>query len=421
MKQSIFKTLLLSASLFGCTQQTAQAQEAIKTVSLTVTGSGKTIEQAKTNALRSAIEQAFGTFISSKTEIFNDNLVKDEIVSVSNGNIQKFEVISEVQMPNSDYAVVLKAIVSISKLVTYCKSKGITVEYEGGLFAQNMDLILLNEKNELVAWQNTKKVIDELMKRSFEYTINSSPPTLVNNTKYQIGIEIDISMNKNYQLATDILLKFCESITLSEKGVQEYVKVAKPFYPVIFPLKQISTWTFLSFQQEKTIIKPSFKLKDFVFRNRLVANEILHLPWDFAKSAVYGFKLSNGLDNLSMSEYTTKGKVLVYMAPYMKPDVFRGYIWKIPNDNIWGLFGRTRYGYEKGCEGVLGENDFFEEDFFPDQNQDGYGYRYDSNELIENLPVLNFIGISQFLHLQITDQRDIEEIRKIKELKININ
>ena len=210
-----------------------------------------------------------------------------------------------------------------------------TVEYEGGLFAQNMDLILLNEKNELVAWQNTKKIIDELMMRSFEYSIHSSPPTLVNNTKYQIGIEIDISMNKNYQLATDILLKFCESITLSEKGVQEYAKVTKPIYPVLFPLKQISMWTFLSFQQEKTIIKPSFKSKEFVFRNRLVANEILHLPWDFAKRAVYGFKLSNGLDNLSMSEYTTKGNVFVSMAPYMKPNVFRGYIWKIPRDDIW--------------------------------------------------------------------------------------
>jgi hypothetical protein len=65
-----------------------------KTVTLTVSGTGKTLEEAKTNALRSAIEQAFGAFISSKTEILNDNLVKDEIVSVSNGNIQSFEILN---------------------------------------------------------------------------------------------------------------------------------------------------------------------------------------------------------------------------------------------------------------------------------------------------------------------------------------
>lgn len=75
-----------------------------KTVTLTVAGQGKTQDEAKQKALRSAIEQAFGTFISSKTEILNDNLVKDEIVSIANGNIQKFEIISEVQIPSGYYA-----------------------------------------------------------------------------------------------------------------------------------------------------------------------------------------------------------------------------------------------------------------------------------------------------------------------------
>ena len=82
---------------------------------LNVSGTRKTLEEAKTNALRSAIEQAFGAFISSKTEILNDDLVKDEIVSVSNGNIQKFDIISQVEIPNNGYAMTLYATVSISK------------------------------------------------------------------------------------------------------------------------------------------------------------------------------------------------------------------------------------------------------------------------------------------------------------------
>ena len=36
-------------------------------VTLTTSGTGKTIEEAKNNALRSAIEQAFGAFISSQS------------------------------------------------------------------------------------------------------------------------------------------------------------------------------------------------------------------------------------------------------------------------------------------------------------------------------------------------------------------
>jgi len=98
-----------------CQVSNAFSQED-KTVTLVVSGQGVTQEEARQKALRGAIEQAFGTFISSKTEILNDNLVKDEIVSVANGNIQKFEIISEVQIPSGNYATSLRATVSITKL-----------------------------------------------------------------------------------------------------------------------------------------------------------------------------------------------------------------------------------------------------------------------------------------------------------------
>lgn len=115
-----------------------------KTVTLVVSGQGKTQDEAKQNALRSAIEQAFGTFISSKTEILNDNLVKDEIVSVANGNIQKFEIISEVQIPSGGYATSLKATVSVTKLTSFVESKGVVVEFKGSILAANVKQQMLN-------------------------------------------------------------------------------------------------------------------------------------------------------------------------------------------------------------------------------------------------------------------------------------
>ena len=128
-----------------------------KTVTLVVSGQGKTQDEAKQNALRSAIEQAFGTFISSKTEILNDNLVKDEIVSINNGNIQKFDIISEVQIPDGGYATTLKATVSVTKLTSFVENKGVIVEFKGGLFAENIKLQNLYEKNEL-------KTVDNIFK-----------------------------------------------------------------------------------------------------------------------------------------------------------------------------------------------------------------------------------------------------------------
>ena len=85
------KFTLLFAFITAINVMYSQTTENI--VTLTTSGTGKTIEEAKNNALRSAIEQAFGAFISSKTEILNDEIVKDEIVSLSGGSILNYEII----------------------------------------------------------------------------------------------------------------------------------------------------------------------------------------------------------------------------------------------------------------------------------------------------------------------------------------
>lgn len=103
-------------------------------VSLVVSSKGTTEEEAKTNALRSAIEQAFGTFISSRTEILNDNLVQDQIVSLSNGNIKNFEVLSSLFLSEQNlHLVTLNATVSLDKLTSFVQSKGYNdVSFDGG-------------------------------------------------------------------------------------------------------------------------------------------------------------------------------------------------------------------------------------------------------------------------------------------------
>ena len=82
MKRILIFTFVLLMSL------TLSAQD--NTIRLTVSGEGATKEEATANALRSAIEQAFGTFVSANTQILNDDIVKDEIATISSGNIQEY-------------------------------------------------------------------------------------------------------------------------------------------------------------------------------------------------------------------------------------------------------------------------------------------------------------------------------------------
>ena len=112
--------------------------------------------------------------IKSKSLLMNarnllneNNLVKDEIVSVANGNIQKFEIISEVQIPNGGYTTSLKATVSVTKLTSFVESKGVVVEFKGSLFSFNINQLILNEANESKAIEEITSTTLNIISKSF--------------------------------------------------------------------------------------------------------------------------------------------------------------------------------------------------------------------------------------------------------------
>lgn len=111
----------------------ANGQGANKDVILITTGTGNTLEEAQQSALRNATEQAFGAFISSKTEMFNDVVVADQMSSVAGGNIRSYEVLNENQLPNGHWISTLRTIVSIDKLTSFIQSKGDAVNINGEL------------------------------------------------------------------------------------------------------------------------------------------------------------------------------------------------------------------------------------------------------------------------------------------------
>jgi hypothetical protein len=230
------KTLLVFCLLINL-QVNAQED---KTVTLTVSGTGKTLEEAKTNALRSAIEQAFGAFISSKTEILNDNLIKDEIVSVANGNVQKFEIVSQVEMPNSGYAMTLNATVSITNLTSFAESKGVAIEFKGGLFAQNIKLQKLNEEAEEKATKNLIEVYIQLLENSFDFNLESTEPVMVPGQSdiYKIIFKVTTIENKNYNNFIKFFKETLSNVQANEEEASNIQKVGKPIYTLVVDSKE---------------------------------------------------------------------------------------------------------------------------------------------------------------------------------------
>ena len=147
-------------------------------VALTVSADGATKEEATKIALRSAIEQAYGAFVSANTTILNDEMVKDEIVTISNGSIKSYQEVASVLLPNGRTTVTLNAIVSISKLTSYAQSKGATTEFAGATFAMNVKMRELNKKNEMKALDNLIAQIKALLPVAFDRELVLSEPEL---------------------------------------------------------------------------------------------------------------------------------------------------------------------------------------------------------------------------------------------------
>ncbi len=215
------------------------SQSGDKNVILTVSGQGLSLDKARQSALRAAVEQAFGAFISAKTEILNDEIVADQITSVSAGNIQSYETLSEMKLPNETWAVTLKAVVSVDKLTSFVQSKGVEVTVKGSLFSINIKQQLLNEQGETDAICEMVGVLHEPMQTSFDFQlINREPTSLDAESKnWSIPVEVSVIANDNYNTCMDYFKKTMAAISLSETEMYTYKELGKNIFSVEFSIK----------------------------------------------------------------------------------------------------------------------------------------------------------------------------------------
>jgi hypothetical protein len=235
IKFSLRKVMILfSYSLLFFINVTAQEEN--KDVIITASGSGKTLEDAKQSALRSAIEQAFGAFISSKTEMFNDQIVADQMASVSSGNIKSFEILNQGQLPDGRWGVTLKTIVSVDKLTSFVQAKGITIEVKGGMFALNIKQQLLNEQGEFNAVAEMVGLLHEPMQISFDYVIKSSDPRSldVESKNWEIPLSVTATCNNNIDFCANYFKKTLSALSLTSAEVETYKSLTKQVFPVRF-------------------------------------------------------------------------------------------------------------------------------------------------------------------------------------------
>lgn len=268
-------------------EQPMQSQTNEKVISLVANGTGSTEEEAIKNALRSAIEQVYGSFISANTHIVNDELIKDEIVSVTSGNIENYSLISSDYSSDGKVIVIVKATVSIGKLVQYAQSKGASVELAGATFAMNMKIREMETNNEYQALLMLKKQMCLIASKGiYDYNVTIEDPSLKPEQypgnmsdsqrqqylkSYKLPVKIDFIPNNNAEELIDCIIKTLKGISIPLSEVESYKKAGLPVYRVgtnvylrndFFSSNSKRLMPFQLLRLIKTLAACSFKLTD---------------------------------------------------------------------------------------------------------------------------------------------------------------
>ncbi len=212
---------VIAAILFAATSF-AQVDE----VTLTTIGTGRTEDEATLRALRNALEQTFGTFVSENTSIVNDELVRDEIATTSKGNVKEFKKLSVVQLPNKNISVTLKATISVNKLIKYARNNGSRAEFAGQTYAMNVKLLKLQQQNANKTLDVMKDNVITLCQGVFDYDIKLGEVKKQcftnHNDDYILPFSLDVyatDVTSNiYSLITETL----DAMRMSSSMVQDF-------------------------------------------------------------------------------------------------------------------------------------------------------------------------------------------------------
>lgn len=330
-----------------------------KSVTLVVSGTGSTKDDAVKNALRSAIEQTYGTFVSANTQIVNDELTKDEIVSISSGNVEKFTELSQEKLPNGQISVNVKAKVSIGKLIKYAESKGASAELAGATFMMNIKIKELNKENTGKALCNMyDKMLRIARMNLFDYSVKIDDPKRKEGSQdmYIITVNLTMVQNQNFRSMKDEFINTIKALMLTEEEIEDYKKSNIPVYflkgvPIeCFGIDRARYWN--RFHEEGPAL--SFNPEDIINKSRPISVVLTELIFDSS----FSFTITDNIGNESViCKNKTQGSDLLSGKTNCAVPLFWDYVYnqkyKYHYNVLYGCVAKRKEGSE---DNFLGPN-----------------------------------------------------------------
>jgi len=350
-----------------------EKQNGSQTKEITVTGIGATLESAEKQALASAIRQAVGAYMDSKTIIENEEIIQDRILSVSNAFVDKYELVGQPKKsPDGLIEITVVARVKTNQIVQALKENNlISSEVAGQNLWAEASTKVMNAQDAVAMLQAkipemikscvtitplTKDGRPLVVKNSAGKEVPSTAPAILDEDassgQATLTWYVEMGVDKKYYRETLFpLVKQCldaisgvpaESITSKlrapEKGARIFndYRADNPPLPInqiesgiVWPgtWRSLYTWD-VGFYVLKSTSKSFDSAEAFIYpkyRNKLVvrSQKVSHVGQTLAD---LGVKVLSADGEVICSEkiaawqpFSTSGEDLVMVGPYANP------------------------------------------------------------------------------------------------------
>jgi hypothetical protein len=155
-------------------------------VTVTVTGTGITIDAARTDAVRQALQQTIVQLVVVERAIRNDRLVRDSVISTMNGYVEEFHEKS-VRKEDSEFLIDADVTISASRIENFI---GVA---SGGSASLNGSSLLAEANREAAQRKARGEIFDRLLRgfpsELLDVRVTAIKPDDANPNSFAIDLE----------------------------------------------------------------------------------------------------------------------------------------------------------------------------------------------------------------------------------------
>ena len=160
-----------------------------------VIGEGATVDQARQQGFRLAVEHAVGTVVASETEVRNDRVARDEIITYASGYVDRFEVVEQQQVGNR-VLVNMKVWVRPSRIANRLLHRSATVGTVEGTRVSTQIQTIQHERTS--GDRLLKSVLADYPKRAFRIEMDKTQVIFDANRTGQLEVAFWLSWSPAY-------------------------------------------------------------------------------------------------------------------------------------------------------------------------------------------------------------------------------